>query len=36
MVLDLLQEGDFMTSVDLQDAYFSVPIHKEDQKYLKF
>ena len=36
MVLDLLQEGDFMTSVDLQDAYFSVPIHKDDQKYLKF
>ena len=36
MVLDLLQKGDFMTSVDLQDAYFSIPIHIDDQKYLKF
>lgn len=36
VVLDLLQENDFMTSIDLQDAYFSVPIHKDFQKYLKF
>ena len=35
-MLDLLLEGDFMNSVDLQDAYFSVSIHKEDKKYLKF
>lgn len=25
-----------MASTDLRDAYFSVPIHREHQKYLKF
>ena len=36
VVLDLLQENDYLTSVDLQNAYFSIPIHENDQKYLKF
>jgi hypothetical protein len=36
VVLDLIQENDFFCSVDLQDAYFSVPIHEDYQKYLKF
>ena len=36
VVLDLLQKNDFLTSVDLQDAYFSIPVHEQDQKYLKF
>lgn len=36
VVLDLVQEGDFFTSIDLQDAYFSVPIHPDYQKFLKF
>lgn len=36
VVLDLLQEKDFMTSIDLKDAYFSVSIHPDFQKYLKF
>lgn len=36
VVLDLLQANDFLTSVDLKDAYFSVPIHTDYQKYLKF
>lgn len=36
VVLDLVQEQDFFTSIDLQDAYFSVPIDEDDQKYLKF
>lgn len=36
IVLDLLQEGDFLTSIDLSDAYFSIPIHPDFQKYLKF
>ena len=36
VVLDLLQENDFMTSVDMEQAYYSIPIHKESQKYLKF
>ena len=35
-VLDLLQKGDYMTSIDLQDAYFAVPVQKDSQKYLKF
>ena len=36
IVLDLIQKGDFFSSVDLCDAYFSIPIHEEFQKYLKF
>ena len=36
IVLELIQENDFFCSVDLQDAYFSVPIHPDYQKYLKF
>lgn len=36
VVLDLLQEKDFLTSVDLQNAYFSIPIHSHDKKYLVF
>ena len=35
-VLDLLQKGDYMTSIDLQDAYIAVPVQKDSQKYLKF
>ena len=26
----------FMASIDLRDAYYCVPIHSDDQKYLKF
>ena len=36
VVLNLIQENDFFTSTDLNDAYFSVPIHENYQKYLKF
>ena len=25
-----------MTSIDLQEAYFAVPVQKDSQKYLKF
>ena len=25
-----------MVSIDLRDAYYTVPIHREHQKYLKF
>ena len=36
IVLDLVQENDYFCSIDLQDAYFSVPIHHTCHKYLKF
>ncbi len=35
-VLDLVKQNCFMTSVDLKDAYYSIPIHKSHRKYLKF
>lgn len=35
-VIDLMEENCFMASVDLKDAYFSVPIHETHRKYLKF
>ena len=36
VVLNLIQENDFFTSIDLNDAYFFVPINENYQKYLKF
>ena len=36
VVLELLQENDFLTSVDLENAYFSIPMSEKSQKYLKF
>ena len=32
----LLQEDDWMVKLDLKDAYFAVPIHLADRKYLTF
>ena len=32
----IIQSDCWMTSVDLRDAFYSVPIHKDHQKYLKF
>ena len=34
--LKLMRPGCFMASVDLKDAYYSVPVAKEHRKYLKF
>ena len=34
--MKLIDTDCYMASVDLQDAYYSVPIHVEYQKYLKF
>ena len=34
--LNLVTPSCFMASIDLTDAYYSVPIHPEHQKYLKF
>jgi hypothetical protein len=36
IVLDLIQRNDFFTKIDLCDAYFSIPIHEEFTKFLKF
>lgn len=35
-VVDLCVPGCFMGSLDLSDAYYSVPIHKDDRNFLKF
>ena len=32
----LMKPSCYMASIDLQDAYFSIPIHEDHQKYLKF
>ena len=36
IVKDLLKKGDYMTRVDLKDAYFAVPVHAYHQRYLRF
>ena len=35
-ILKLVKKGCWMASVDLKDAYYSCPVAKEHQKYLKF
>ena len=35
-VKDLITQGCYLASVDLEKAYYSVPIHKEHRKYLRF
>lgn len=35
MVRTLLAPGDYMMKLDLQDAYFMIPIHEEHKKYLR-
>ena len=35
-VIRSLREGDFMVSIDLQDAYFQIPVHSSGRKYLRF
>ena len=36
MALNCISPGDFMVSIDLEDAYFSVPIFQPHRKYLRF
>ena len=35
-VVKMMKPGCFMASVDLRDAYYTVPVHPEHRKYLKF
>ena len=35
-VIRSLRKGDFMVSIDLQDAYFQIPIHLSARRYLRF
>ena len=34
--IKFMRPGCYMTSIDLKDAYYSIPIALEHQKYLKF
>lgn len=36
VILKGISRNSFFTSLDLTDAYFSIPIHESDRKYLKF
>ena len=36
MLRDLLRKGDFMAKIDLMDAYFTVPVWRSHQKFLRF
>ena len=35
-VINLIKPNAYMASIDLKDAFFSVPIHNDHQKYLRF
>ena len=35
-IVDIIEPGDFMASIDLSDAFFSVPVHESCKKYLCF
>ena len=35
-VLVSLNQGEWMTSIDLKDAYFHIPIHKRSRQFLRF
>lgn len=35
-VMEAVRQGDWMASVDLQDAYLQVPMHQDSRRYLRF
>jgi hypothetical protein len=36
LALDLIQKDDYLISIDIGDAYFSINIHDDYKKYLRF
>lgn len=34
--ISLVSQGNFMAHIDLEDAYFLIPVHKKSRKYLRF
>ena len=36
LLKDMLKEKDCMCKIDLEDAYFCVPLHQKHQKYIRF
>ena len=36
LVMASIREGNFMASLDLKDAYFQIPIHRDSRRYLRF
>ena len=35
-VIDIVRPNVYVASIDLKDVFYSIPIHSEHQKYLKF
>ena len=35
-ILNMMRPGIWMASVDFRDAYYSIPVHEEDQKFFSF
>jgi hypothetical protein len=35
-LLEIIQPNDYLTSLDLKNAYYSIPIHENSRKYLRF
>ena len=35
-IIDIVRPNVYMASIDLKDAFYSIPIHPEHKKYLKF
>ena len=35
-VKDLLQQNDYMCKIDLKDAYFCIPLHRNSQRLKRF